>query len=289
MGDFSRLILRIFNIHLGVMTAGLIALLPTFTWAALTFNSPPEGQVLEPGTSLLVSVFSSDPSVDRVLLVPQIPLAQFELKKAPSNSRLFVGNLSVGTHVPPAVYQLRAFGFTRDGKRIASSPPVQISVVPTAEVGIEVRPAMMFLRFPGDSQRISVLYQAQGSEVSGMNTEGLKIESENTSIAQVGANGDVYGVAPGKAEISVQYSDPRGGIIQRKTVTVNVEPNPVRGDLDNNGVVDMNDLNILKSALNEPARGRLDARDLNHDGTINVLDLRILVTLCMFRRCALRQ
>lgn len=62
--------------------------------------------------------------------------------------------------------------------------------------------------------------------------------------------------------------------------------NPIRGDLNGDGVVDIRDVTIVQAVLNTPAFGSLDPRDLNHDGKIDALDIRILTTLCTLARCA---
>lgn len=58
------------------------------------------------------------------------------------------------------------------------------------------------------------------------------------------------------------------------------------GDLDGDGDVDRDDMNIILAARNTPADGPDDPRDLDHDGKITVLDTRILVTLCTRPGCA---
>ena len=60
----------------------------------------------------------------------------------------------------------------------------------------------------------------------------------------------------------------------------------IPGDLNGDGVVDQKDLNLILSALNQPAAKPFDPRDLNHDGVINVLDARKLILLCTHPRCA---
>src|ERR1017187_2730506 len=55
---------------------------------------------------------------------------------------------------------------------------------------------------------------------------------------------------------------------------------PILGDINGDGRVDSNDLALIVAALNTPANGPNDIRDLNGDGTINALDTRKLVTLC---------
>ncbi len=58
------------------------------------------------------------------------------------------------------------------------------------------------------------------------------------------------------------------------------------GDLDGDGDVDRDDLDIILAALNEPATGPDDPRDLDGDGMITVRDARKLVLLCTRPRCA---
>ena len=63
----------------------------------------------------------------------------------------------------------------------------------------------------------------------------------------------------------------------------------LRGDLNGDGQVDIDDVNIIDLYLNTPATSPNDARDLNHDGLVNALDARILTTLCNYERRATHQ
>jgi len=67
--------------------------------------------------------------------------------------------------------------------------------------------------------------------------------------------------------------------------TASVEIKAIKGDLDNDGDVDQNDLNILLSYRNKPATV-CPKCDLDGDGTITVLDARKLVLLCTRPGCA---
>jgi len=66
------------------------------------------------------------------------------------------------------------------------------------------------------------------------------------------------------------------------------EPVPVAGDVDGDGDVDLNDVNLINAARNQPASGPNDPRDLNKDGRIDALDARIAVTKCTRPRCAVQ-
>ena len=60
----------------------------------------------------------------------------------------------------------------------------------------------------------------------------------------------------------------------------------VAGDLDGDGDVDRDDLNVIKANLNQPAAGPSDPMDVNGDGTITVRDMRKLYLICTRPRCA---
>ena len=64
-----------------------------------------------------------------------------------------------------------------------------------------------------------------------------------------------------------------------------VEDDEVRGDLDGDGDIDRNDLNILLGYRTQPASACI-ACDLDEDGTITVLDARKLVIMCTRPRCS---
>lgn len=57
------------------------------------------------------------------------------------------------------------------------------------------------------------------------------------------------------------------------------------GDLNNDGAVDRDDVNILLLGLNTLASGPNDPRDLDHDGRITALDVRKMVANCTLMLC----
>jgi hypothetical protein len=60
----------------------------------------------------------------------------------------------------------------------------------------------------------------------------------------------------------------------------------IPGDLDVDGDVDRDDVNIVMALRNTLATGHDDPNDIDGDGTITVLDARRLMRLCTRPRCA---
>jgi pimeloyl-ACP methyl ester carboxylesterase len=59
----------------------------------------------------------------------------------------------------------------------------------------------------------------------------------------------------------------------------------IPGDLDGDGDIDIDDINIIKTYRNQPASAN-PAADIDGDGTITVMDARMLMMDCTLPRCA---
>ncbi|MEM7251784.1 MAG: PASTA domain-containing protein, partial [Pseudomonadota bacterium] len=85
--------------------------------------------------------------------------------------------------------------------------------------------------------------------------------------------------------ITITVSDDGTPVLTDDEVFV-ITVTPLRGDVDFDGDVDRDDVNLILAARNEPASGSDDPRDLDGDGVITVLDARIDITLCTRAGCA---
>jgi hypothetical protein len=122
---------------------------------------------------------------------------------------------------------------------------------------------------------------SDGSRVDLTQSSATTYTSNNPQSVTVGANG--LATAVGASAVGTSITVRRGMLSVVVPVTV---PPARRGDLNGDGVIDVNDLNLITLALNTPATKPVDARDLNGDGMITALDSRILVTLCTRPGCA---
>jgi hypothetical protein len=58
-----------------------------------------------------------------------------------------------------------------------------------------------------------------------------------------------------------------------------------RGDLNDDGIVDRNDVNIINDYRNQPASNNPGC-DIDNDGTITIYDARNIIRLCTYPRCS---
>jgi len=106
----------------------------------------------------------------------------------------------------------------------------------------------------------------------------------------------IYDESTTSPTITHTWSEPYSGIVRLRvtdndnqtatdTTFVEIKAISIQGDLDNDGDVDQDDLNILLTYRNQPA-GVCPECDIDGDGVITVLDARKLVLLCTRPRCA---
>lgn len=96
------------------------------------------------------------------------------------------------------------------------------------------------------------------------------------------ATGKFSGKAWGENIGWINFNTPEDGPVFYKVLKTAWRGLPVspEGDLDGDGDIDRDDLNILLAARGDSATGPDDPRDLDGDGRISALDVRRLILLC---------
>jgi len=259
--------------------AGLLAVtIATAQQPSLQITSPADGAFISVGQALTVNV-SAFPSgsVSQVGLLASDPLEG----AAPLANGPYQFNLDIPASLPYGRYEIVAVGSDSLGRQVFS-PPVSISAEPTIPLeALTVQPIRLKFQFIGQQLPLLVYGKfADGTIADLTNSDATLFSSTNTQNVTANQTGMVTAIGGGTGASVV---------VQRGTLSVSVPvtvPVSIRGDLNGDGVVDRNDLNIIMIALNTPASVPFDARDLNRDGVINALDARILVTLCTRPGCA---
>jgi beta-lactam-binding protein with PASTA domain len=194
--------------------------------------------------------------------------------QAAASSALVAVNLSVGTTTQQASSTVPV------GDVISQTPAAGASVSPKTSV------ALVLSSGPAGVEVPNVVGQTQPTAADTLAMIGLSVGTvtQQASPASCSVGCTVRTPVP-IGEVSSQ--SPIAGSLAPYQSAVNlvVSTGPLRGDLNLDGEIDKLDLALITNALNTPASGPSDPRDLNHDGVINVLDARILATLCTHAGC----
>jgi hypothetical protein len=176
--------------------------------------------------------------------------------------------------------KLTALGITSPENGIFSSPVVIDSETAATATALSLNIGKISFRRAGQQMHLNVTGSFDdGTSLDVTASSLISYGSADSTVATIDANGLVTAAGAGKTTLNVKY----GNVSAQVQVSV---PNSIRGDLNGDGRIDKDDLNIILAALNTRATGPHDARDLNGDGVINALDARILVTLCTSQGCA---
>jgi len=154
-----------------------------------------------------------------------------------------------------------------------------------------------------DALAISVVFTdgARAVLVVPMGTPAAPTVPDVVGLLQIDAVPAIMaaGLALGNVVFDFSYSVPADAVISQFPApnTAAAPGDPVNlvislgrlGDIDGDGDVDMNDLNLMRPDRNKPVTQSVcGARcDLNFDATIDALDMRIMVTSCTRPRCAI--
>jgi len=273
-------VIAIITASLSVVAGFLANKLEAQPGPIFTVVTPQQGTVFHPGDSVTVAV---SPSVGITLAVVNVTSPIGSATEEPAVPvQLTIPETLVGFIKIHIVCATQA-GAGSDAYVTIDSEPA------TPAQNILVSPQSLSLAVQGTSTvfsnltvgRLSVIAQYPGESDLDLSRSSLTTYmSSNPRVATVDFYGHVTAVAPGVATITVSNE----GITNTATVQVNVFE--LRGDLNGDGDVDQDDLNILLKALNTSATGPGDPRDLNSDGKIDAVDARILTNLCSRPRCA---
>jgi hypothetical protein len=267
------------HVDLAALSATVfVATTNSLIWgASISITSPSPGLSVTPGQTILVTVQPDTGTVLQRVTAGIAPLNQIPQVIATPPYQFSV-------QVPPGqigTVSITAMALDTMGNTLQASVNVVVKS-PTAASSVQVTPnRLVYSGVDGQVRSLSVRASFRdGTSAYVTNSPDVQYLSSNTKVVVVNSIGQAKAVASGAASITVTYS----GFTVTIPVTVGVYP--LKGDLNGDGAVDQNDLQIILTALNTTSTGTGDPRDLNNDGLINALDARILVTLCSRPGCA---
>lgn len=271
------------HVALLVATAmlGLSAIPALAQSTQLTIVSPSNGANYSVGSTIQITAIANDPSRFRSVVLGASGL---EAKPEAIQKPPYTFILTIPADFSPGALKLVAIGLNNDGAIEFSKPAlINIDASPSTDQSVailEFIPSGISFFYVGEQTQVPVYAKfTDGSSIMVNRSTRFRVSSDNPSVATINSDGVVTAVGPGTANLVASFG---GG----SAIAPVVVPNNIRGDFDGNGIIDSNDINILKTYLNTIANGPNDARDLNHDGKIDALDLRILTTMCTYPRCA---
>lgn len=161
-----------------------------------------------------------------------------------------------------------------------------------------------------DPAGIAVASDARVIEIGGPSDAYGNVTGVGSGVVDGMYTLDVIGTATGPYTLSIQSTDSSGQTRTRyvagntsfgqhdtvyvtrssvagssMTLATNTVTSRIPGDVLLHGIVDIDDVQAIVSAIGTPADGPDDPMDLNHDGQITALDARLEVLLCTNAGC----
>ena len=252
----------------------LSALLLFFGCASLanaqqvTITSPASGSMYSPGGTINVTATVTGGTVLGVKVgVQDIGTSAYQ----------FTAPYSFGLTVPSGVIgprNLFALGLVANETAVFS-PTITVDIEPvTPPTTINFQQSLVAFGYVGQEQKVDVNGAfGDGSNLDISKSTQITFSSADPTKVSVDSTGLMTSLAPGSTTITVTY-----GSLTDTLQTVG--PSGVKGDLDGDDIVTVQDLLLLESMVGSAPTGPNDARDLNGDGKIDNLDVQALLTLC---------
>ncbi len=265
-----------------ILLGAAILCLPGIALAgSLAITAPHAGDTFLPGDRVTISISQND-TPPKVTFNEGLFLLTSGMTPALGHRTISTGPYTLSFVIPgdarPGNYKISVVG-KHSGQSAVFSVPVEIIVDAADTQKIEVAPRALYLPFSGTRKAIEVYgFNAAGQFTPPQSAVTYSVDAP--AIVIVEPNGAITGVSPGTTTVRANYKTFTSDMV------VTVGTPKTRGDFNDDGVIDSNDVSYLTRFINTAAVSTSDARDLNHDGKIDALDVRILTTLCTRPRCA---
>lgn len=223
-----------------------------------------------------------------------LPLKGVVLRTDLSAGRMFLTSPPYVFHVPIATDAALGVHWISAMARASNDQLLVSDAVPATVEPSAGNPAISIALFGRDSRSVFLTYRgekitpdivgtfANGETDSLKSSNQLRCQSDTPSVVTVLAPCSLVAVGRGTATVEATF-----GTLSLP-LQVNVTVPAVRGDFDEDGDIDSDDVGLLTAWRNTPAAATGDDRDLNTDKRIDALDLRVLTTLCTRPRCAVQ-
>ena len=234
----------------------------------VTITSPANGTLYAPGATINVTATVSGGTVIGVKVGAQdMGMSAYQ----------FTAPYSLSLTVPPGIVgprNLFAVGLVASETAVFSLP-VAIDIEPaTTPTAINFQQPLVTFGYVGRQRRVDVdATFSDGSTLDVTKSTLITFSSADPTKISVDSTGLMTSVATGNTTITVTY-----GTLKATLQTVG--PSGVKGDLDGDGIVTVQDLLLLESMVGSIPTGPNDARDLNGDGKIDNLDVQSLLAAC---------
>ena len=234
----------------------------------VTITSPSNGTLYAPGATINVTATVTGGSVLGVKVAgADMGVSPYQLT-APYSLSLIVPSNVVGPR------NIVALGLIAKETAVFSAP-VTIDIEPSAApTAISFGQSLVSFGYVGEQRKLRVdATFSDGSVLDITKSTQLTFTSGNTGLVSVDSTGLMTGLAPGNTTITAAF--------ENLTATLQTAgPTSVKGDLNGDGLVTIDDLLLLETMLGSTPTGPTDARDLNGDGKIDSLDVQALLTSC---------